>query len=51
VTPECSMERAADLDTWSQPTQQESVSITTMNLGIDFTVTPCSGSLLIALPG
>jgi hypothetical protein len=33
--PEWSKERAADFDTWSQPTQQHSVSITTMNLGID----------------
>jgi hypothetical protein len=36
------------LDTWSHPTQQQSVSITTMNLGIDLTATPLGRSLLIA---
>src|ERR1700729_2119865 len=45
VTPEWSMVRAADFDTWSHPTQQDSVSITTMNLGMDRIVTP-SGALL-----
>ena len=50
VLPECSIERAADFDTWSHPTQQERVNITTMNLRIDLTATPSGGSLLIALP-
>jgi hypothetical protein len=34
------MERAADFETWSHPTQQQSVSMTTTNLGMDRMVTP-----------
>src|SRR5882757_9872983 len=35
VMPDDSKARAADFDTWSHPTQQHNVTITTMNLGID----------------
>src|ERR1700719_980962 len=35
VTPDTSMARAADFDTWSHPTQQHNVTTTTMILEID----------------